>query len=74
MLITEASKAFMMVNVSLKQDSITRYEDELSGQDNIIQLNVKRHQGDNSRVVVRWMASGDHNGIFDINPLDGTVS
>ena len=50
-----------------------RYEDELPGQDNVIQLNVERKQGDNSRVVVMWMASGNHNGIFDINPLDGTV-
>ena len=51
-----------------------RYEDELPGQDNIIQWNVVRNQGRSGRVVVRWIASGDHNSIFDINPLDGTVS
>ena len=50
-----------------------RYEDELPGGDNVVQLNVVRNQGKSGRVVVRWRATGDHNGIFDINPLDGMV-
>lgn len=56
------------------QDSLQRYEQELTTGDNTVQLNVFRREGTVGRVVVRWTATGDHDGINDITPLQGTVS
>ncbi len=50
-----------------------RFEDELRGQNHVVQLNVARRHGDSGRVVARWAASGDHNGEADIFPVAGTV-
>ena len=44
------------------------------GGDNVVQMNLVRRKGSSSRVVIRWKASGEHNGIYDINPVEGMVS
>ena len=49
-------------------------EEELEGSDNVVQLNLVRRKGASSRVVLRWKATGEHNGIYDINPVEGMVS
>ena len=56
------------------QDSVDVREDEMVGGDNVVQLNLVRRKGTSSRVVLRWKATGEHNGIYDINPVEGMVS
>ena len=49
------------------------YVDELPSRDNVIQIPVERYAGTNSAISARWRLSGDHNGIYDITPLQGIV-
>lgn len=59
--------------LTIFQDSLNVYGDEVPGRDNTIQLNVVRDGGTFGRVVARWQATGQHNGIFDITPVEGRV-
>ena len=49
-------------------------KEELVDSDNAVQLNLVRRKGASSRVVLRWKATGEHNGIYDMNPVEGMVS
>lgn len=46
---------------------------EEDGKDNPVEIMVLRKFGFFGRVVVKWMATGDQNGLLDITPLEGTV-
>ena len=47
---------------------------ELVGRDNTVQINVIRKEGFIGHVIVKWIATGDHDGNNDITPLEGRVS
>ena len=55
------------------QDSLEKRVDETVGRSNTVQLNVVRGRGRFGRVVVRWVATGAHDGTYDITPVAGTV-
>ena len=55
------------------QDSLDLKREELANTDSVVQLNVVRGAGNFGRVVVRWVATGDHDGINDIMPIQGKV-
>lgn len=47
---------------------------ELVGRDNTVAINVVRLQGYHGHVIVKWVATGDHDGSNDIIPLEGKVN
>ena len=63
----------MIFKLSGLQDSLELSVQELVGRDNTVQVNVLRSQGYHGHVIVKWVATGDHDGTNDITPLDGKV-
>ena len=49
------------------------YVDELPNRPHVIQLSVQRRAGINGAVSARWRLTGEHNGLYDISPLQGIV-
>ena len=46
---------------------------ELPGRDNTVAINVVRKEGYHGHVIVKWVATGDHDGTNDLMPLEGQV-
>ncbi|XP_069137444.1 adhesion G-protein coupled receptor V1-like isoform X2 [Argopecten irradians] len=59
--------------IEIDMDSLEVRVQELDGRDNTIQINVRRNHGYFGRVVIKWVASGDQNGLSDITPLQGQL-
>ncbi|XP_060082724.1 adhesion G-protein coupled receptor V1-like [Ylistrum balloti] len=59
--------------IEIAMDSLEVRVQEEDGRDNVIAVNVIRKHGYFGRVVVRWVASGDQDGLSDITPLQGQV-
>ncbi|XP_076465116.1 adhesion G-protein coupled receptor V1-like isoform X2 [Babylonia areolata] len=59
--------------IQFAPDSLEVYTNEVDGMNHVELLSVTRKGGSFGRVVVRWIATGDHDGLRDISPLFGTV-
>ena len=57
------------LNIELEQ-----YVKELPDQDNSVMVHVVREAGTYGHVIVAWRMSGEHNGVYDISPVEGIVS
>ena len=56
------------------QDSLSVVAEEREGGESTVVLHVVREQGYFGKVAVRWVATGDHNGLQAITPLSAIVS
>ena len=63
----------LLCGLRVLQDSVERFEEEIPTRDNLVQLNVERRAGVHGRVVVRWRAEGENNGLYDLSPIEGEV-
>ncbi|KAL8615958.1 hypothetical protein ACOMHN_034634 [Nucella lapillus] len=58
--------------IQFAPDSVNVFTNEKDGMDNFLPLSVNREGGIFGRVIVQWIATGDHDGVKDISPLSGT--